>query len=126
MPTVKIELIEGLEKQTLINMRDAVSDAIVNCLQMPNDDRNVRIIEYKEDFFIMRKPYEILIEICMFSGRTKETKKKLFNEIANNIESIGIDKNKIMIMFNEQPAGNWGLNGGQPADETALDFKIEI
>ncbi|MBD8387542.1 tautomerase family protein [Dysgonomonas sp. BGC7] len=126
MPTIKIELIEGLEKQMLFDLRDVVTDAVVYTLQMPADDRNVRVIEYRAGFFEMKPPYEILIEIALFSGRTKETKKKLFRAIVDNVEKIGVNKDKIMIMLNEQPPQNWGVKRGIPADEAPLDFKINI
>jgi phenylpyruvate tautomerase PptA (4-oxalocrotonate tautomerase family) len=127
MPTVKIELQQGYEPNSLLILRDAVMDAVIEALQLPNADRNVRILEYKPEFFKMKAPYEILIEITLFSGRTKETKKRLYQTIVNNIElRLGIDKSKIFIILNEQPLENWGVRGGLPADEIPLDFKVEI
>jgi len=127
MPTVKIELQHGNEPNSLLILRDAVMDAVMEALQLPNQDRNVRILEYKPEYFQLKAPYEILIEITLFSGRTKETKKRLYQTIVNNIElRLGIDKSKIFIILNEQPLVNWGVRGGLPADEISLDFKVKI
>jgi len=127
MPTVKIELQNGRDKKTLIKIRDLVMDAVVDILQLPSDDRNVRLIEYNPDLFLMKPPYEILIEISMFSGRTKDTKRKLFQTIVDRLETHGlIDKKKILITLNEQPLENWGGRGGIPADEMDLGFKVKI
>lgn len=127
MPTVKIELQNGRDKETLIKIRDLVMDAVVDILQLPSDDRNVRLIEYNPDLFLMKQPYEILIEISMFSGRTKDTKRKLFQTIVDRLETHGlIDKKKILITLNEQPLENWGGRGGIPADEMDLGFKVKI
>jgi 4-oxalocrotonate tautomerase family enzyme len=123
MPLVKIELREGKKKSTLIKIRDTVMDSVVDALQLPTDDRNIRIIEYCEEFFRMKPPYEILIEIYMFSGRTKETKRKLFHSLVHSLQAkTGIEKEKIFILLNEQPLENWGIQGGLPADDKAFNF----
>ncbi|SHF35518.1 tautomerase family protein [Dysgonomonas macrotermitis] len=126
MPLIKIELKKGLDKQTLLSLKDTVMEAIICILQLPDDDKNIRLIEHEPDFFQLGSPYEILVEITLFSGRTKETKKELYKTIAENLTSIGIEKEKVFIVLNEQPAINWGLRGGIPADEINLNFKVDI
>lgn len=127
MPTVKIELVTGRDKETLLKIRDLVMDSVVESLQLPSDDRNIRVIEYSPDLFQMKPPYEILIEISMFAGRTKNTKKKVYQTIVNKLELNGlIDKEKVLITLNEQPLENWGGRGGIPADEMNLGFKVKI
>ena len=42
-----------------------VMDSVVEILKLPSNDRNIRLIEYKSDFFQMKPPYEILIEISL-------------------------------------------------------------
>ena len=127
MPVVKIELLKGRERSTLLLIRDEVMNAVVHSLQLPDNDRNVRILEYEPDYFIMKSPYEMLIEITMFKGRTKETKKRLYQTIVENLAQNGlIDKSKVFIILNEQPLENWGVRCGVPADEITLDFKVNI
>jgi phenylpyruvate tautomerase PptA (4-oxalocrotonate tautomerase family) len=127
MPIVKIELLIGNDRQTLIKIRDFVMDSVVEILQLPADDRNIRLIEYQPELFQMKPPYEILIEISLFTGRTKETKRKLFQTIVDRLESnVLIEKKKVFIVLNEQPAENWGVRGGIPADELDLGFKVKI
>ena len=127
MPTVKIELLKGRDSQSLIQMMDLVMDSVVESLKLPSDDRNVRLIEYEQDFFQMKPPYEILIEISMFMGRTKETKRKLYQTIVNKLESQGlIEKKKVLITLNEQSQENWGIRGGIPSDEIDLGFSVKV
>jgi 4-oxalocrotonate tautomerase family enzyme len=127
VPVVKIELLKGKDKASLLQIRDEVMNAVVYSLQLPDNDRNVRILEYEQEYFIMKPPYEVLIEITMFEGRTKETKKKLYQTIVENLAQNGLmDKSKVFIILNEQPLENWGVRGGIPADEITLDFKVEI
>ena len=127
MPLVKIELKEGRDMSTLLKIKELVMDAVVESLQLPADDRNIRIMEYKPGLFSMKDPYEILIEIMLFAGRTAETKKKLYQNIVSPLEQNDICRPKqIFIVLNEQPRENWGVKGGIPASEIELNFKVEI
>lgn len=127
MPTIKIELLEGRDNQTVFAIRDSVMNSAVDILQLPENDRNIRIIGYREGFFQMKPPYEILIEISLFAGRSKETKRKLFQSIVNDLsEKNLIAADKVLITLNEQPMENWGGRGGIPADEMELGFKVKI
>jgi len=127
MPLVKIELLQGRNKETLIQLQTIVMDCVIDCLGLPSDDRNIRLLEYPDYAFSMKKPYEIIIEIAMFSGRTKETKKKIFQTIVNRLqESLNIPKETVFILLNDQPQENWGVRGGIPANEVNLDFNVNI
>jgi phenylpyruvate tautomerase PptA (4-oxalocrotonate tautomerase family) len=127
MPLVKIELLQGRDKEILIQIQIIVMDCLIDCLGLPNDDRNIRLLEYPDYAFSMKKPYEIIIEISMFSGRTNETKKKVFQTIVNRLQdSLNIPKETIFILLNTQPQENWGVRGGIPANEVNLDFKVNI
>jgi 4-oxalocrotonate tautomerase family enzyme len=127
MPAVKIELKKGLDKNSLYKIRDSILDSVVAALKLPSNDRNIRIMEFEDGFFQMKAPYEMLVEITMFSGRTKETKKKLIETIVNNLDSNTLmSREKILIIINEQPMENWGVRGGIPANEIDLGFKVNI
>jgi phenylpyruvate tautomerase PptA (4-oxalocrotonate tautomerase family) len=127
MPLVKIELATGRDMQTLITIRDLVTKAVIETLQLLPNDSNIRVMEYAPELFQMKPPYEILVEISMFSGRTKETKTKLYKTIVDNLDKNGIiEKEKVFILLNELPKENWGVRGGIPADEIELGFKVEI
>lgn len=125
MPLVKIELPEGRNKETLFRMQTIVMDSVVSALTLPEDDRNIRLIEYKPEFFTMKSPYEIIIEISLFKGRTLATKKLLYQTITDNLQELGIKKERIFILLNEQSLENWGVRGGVPASEIKLEFEVE-
>jgi phenylpyruvate tautomerase PptA (4-oxalocrotonate tautomerase family) len=111
----------------LLKLKELVMNAVVDALQLPADDRNIRICEYKPELFNMKSPYEILVEITMFSGRTTETKKKLYQNITSSLEQNEIcSKQNVFIVLNEQPQENWGVRGGIPANEVKLNFKVDI
>jgi phenylpyruvate tautomerase PptA (4-oxalocrotonate tautomerase family) len=75
----------------------------------------------------MKAPYEILIEITMFLGRSKAAKKKLYKLIVESLfDNLKIEKDKVFIVIIEQPLENWGIKGGIPADEIQLGFDVNI
>ena len=75
----------------------------------------------------MKPPYRYIIEITLFSGRTVETKRKLYQTIAESLAAkTGIDINSIFIVLNEQPMENWGVRGGKAACDIDPGFNVKI
>ncbi|HOZ13231.1 MAG TPA: tautomerase family protein [Tenuifilaceae bacterium] len=127
MPLVSLSIAKGESSEFLSKLMSVTMSSLQQALQLPDDDRNIRIMEYEPYLFTMKKPYKLIIEISMFSGRTVVTKKLLYQLIVTNLsESLGIAKNEIFILINEQPKENWGVRGGIPANEIELGFKVDI
>jgi phenylpyruvate tautomerase PptA (4-oxalocrotonate tautomerase family) len=127
MPLVKIELVEGKFPAFLNQLQTIVMDCVQEVLKLPTNDRNVRLLQYKPGFFTMKPPYEILIEITMFSGRSKGIKKLLYQQIVNRLNDVlNVNKESVFILINEQTLENWGVRGGIPADEVNLGFKVSL
>jgi phenylpyruvate tautomerase PptA (4-oxalocrotonate tautomerase family) len=125
LPLVKIELARGLDRSALNGIRNTVMDSVVESLKLPADDRNVRLMEYEPDFFSIKKPYTILVEITLFTGRPKSVKEALYRNLVTALEKkAGIPKDSLFIVLNEQPLENWGVRGGVPASDVRLDFDI--
>lgn len=127
MPLVKIETIKGRDRKFLLLLMDSVMNSVQSVLALPADDRNIRLIEYDQELFVMKEPYKYLIEITLFSGRTLNTRKALYANIVSTLEEkAGIRKEEVFIVLNEQPPENWGVRGGTAASDIILDFKVEI
>jgi phenylpyruvate tautomerase PptA (4-oxalocrotonate tautomerase family) len=127
MPLVKIEIAQGKEKTYLLKLMNTVLDCVQHVLQVPADDRNIRLAQYDPEFFVMKKPYSLLIEITMFSGRSKETKKILYKKIVDELfDRLGIAQESVFIVLYDPPLENWGVRGGFPADEINLGFKVNV
>jgi 4-oxalocrotonate tautomerase family enzyme len=127
MPLIKIEIAKGKDKTFLASLINVTMDCIKEALQLPADDKNIRLTEYDKELFQMKPPYRLLIEISMFSGRSNETKKQLYQHVVSVLsEKLKFKKEEIFILINEQPKENWGIRGGLPASEIALGFKVEI
>ena len=127
MPRIKIETFLQLERSKAHQLMNVTMDAVVAVLELIPDDRTISFTVHERDFFTMKPPYEIFIEIALFRGRSHLKKKQLYQTIVQRLfEKCGIEKDRILIMLNEQPRENWGLRGGVPGDEISFDYRIEV
>jgi 4-oxalocrotonate tautomerase family enzyme len=94
-------------------------------LRLPADDTNICVHEYDPDLFVMKNPYEMIIRISMFKGRSNETKSALYKALVTRLqETMEIDPASVFILIHEEPLENWGIRGGVSASETTMDFRI--
>jgi phenylpyruvate tautomerase PptA (4-oxalocrotonate tautomerase family) len=78
MPVTEINIAKGNDKRFLRQLIDCVHSVLVQIIEIPQNDKNIRLKEFEPDFFDTKEPYKIFIEITLFSGRTIETKKELY------------------------------------------------
>jgi hypothetical protein len=120
-------------KDTMNPIKAALSDVIHGCvveaLQFPVDKRAHRFFPLeREDFYmpVGRTDRYLIIEICMITGRTVETKKRLIMLLFERINStFGIANADVEICITESANYNWGFRG-MPGDEVQLNYKIEV
>jgi phenylpyruvate tautomerase PptA (4-oxalocrotonate tautomerase family) len=108
---------------------DAVQSALREALKIPESDRTLRLIEHLPSHFAVppgRGDRFTLVEITMFSGRSMDAKRKLYQAIVRNLVPLGVPALDIKITLIETPPENWGLRGGMPASEIDLGFKIDV
>ncbi len=104
-----------------------IQNTLVNVLKIPERDRLIIVDENLEGFF---QPPDtagkyVLVELSMFSGRTKETKRALYKSLVDVLEKHGIGKENVRIVMYEVPKDNWGIRGGKMASEVELGFETE-
>jgi len=129
MPLVKIEARKEWGVSQKKKIIDAVHMAMRESIKIPENDRNIRFIEYHpEDFEVPpgKSDNYILVEITMFVGRSLQAKKELYQGIVRGLGEVGISSNDIFIVLHEVPLDNWGIRGGVPASEVDLGFKVEV
>jgi len=128
MPVVRIDMYKGRSAAEKKMILDAVHDALVEALGIPDDDRTQMINEYDPEHFERktgRSEAFLMIEISLFAGRPREVKKRLYGLITGKLSTAaGIAPSDVMICYNEQPRENWGING-LPADEIDFGYRIE-
>ena len=119
-------------EENLHGRRQAISDTLHACvtaaLGLPADKRFHRFIALAPGDFIHpadRSTRYTIIEISIFEGRTKETRKELIRAIFRRFEAdLGIAPQDVEITIHERPKENWGIRG-KPGDELALSYRVE-
>ena len=108
---------------------EAVQNALLASLKIPDYDRDVVIDLYDEASRIVptgRSERYTRIEILLFSGRSLEAKKAVYKTIVANLSALGVPAEEIKIILIEVPPHDWGLRGGLPASEIDLGFSIDV
>lgn len=129
MPLVRVEIIKGRSPERRSLVLDAVHAALVETLAIPDEDRTARLVEHEPADFHLdagRSQDYTLVEITMFPGRSKAAKRALYAAIVRNLAELGVPSNDVTIVLHEPPMQNWGIRGGQPADEVDLGFSVDV
>jgi phenylpyruvate tautomerase PptA (4-oxalocrotonate tautomerase family) len=120
---------KGRTKQEKRKILDAVHDALVAAFKIPDTDRTQKIIEFDEENFEVpegKTAKYTLVEIAVFPGRSREAKKELYRLIVEKLGALGVPANDVFILLNEQPLDNWGIRGGQMANEVRLWYDLKV
>jgi phenylpyruvate tautomerase PptA (4-oxalocrotonate tautomerase family) len=108
---------------------EAVHDALVEGIRIPERDRTVRLQVFAaEDFAVNPKASEnyTLVEVSLFQGRTLPAKRALYQAVVRNLGALGIAPMDVKVILYEVARENWGLRGGIPGSEIDLDFTVEV
>lgn len=85
MPTVQIEVRQQYSQADEEQLLDSVFQCVKNTFQLPDYDRNIRLVVEAHRFQYMahlaQPEYFTLISIDCFAGRSLETKRKLYEQI---------------------------------------------
>lgn len=129
MPLVMVETLEGRTSEERKALLDAVHYALVEAFEIPDSDRLQRVLEYPVGSFEVppgRSADYVLITIDAFPGRSAEAKQKLFAGIVGRLENLGVDPLDVLIVVNDIPLQNWGIQGGQSAADVDLGFALDV
>jgi phenylpyruvate tautomerase PptA (4-oxalocrotonate tautomerase family) len=127
----RIDILKGRtadEKRAIV---DAVRAALSDALRAPEDDPLVRLAEYAPGEFSLPYPDRhsdrfALVEVTMFAGRSTDAKRRLYDGIVRRLADLGVPPKDVLIVLHEPPMHNWAVDGGTPASETDVGFKVEI
>jgi phenylpyruvate tautomerase PptA (4-oxalocrotonate tautomerase family) len=131
MALARIEVLEGRRTETKRGMVQAVRAALSEALQTPTDDPVVRLAEYPRHAFTVPYPDRhtdayTLVEVTMFAGRSQEAKRRLYESIVRGLGAFDVPPEDVLIVIHEPPMGNWGVDGGTPASEVDVGFKVDV
>lgn len=128
MPIAKIESCRQRTPDEVAALIDAVYKAQLLALKVPEDDKQIRYVEYKPEHFPVppnKTQNYTIVEIQIFPGRSLAAKRLLYAEIARRFGALGIQPTDITIILHEPPLDNWGV-AGQPASEVNLGFRLDV
>ena len=107
---------------------DVIQRALVESLGLPADKRFHRFIALDDADFLFpsdRSVANTILEISMFVGRSKDTKKQLIRALFAGFEKeLGIAPNDLEITIFETPRENWGIRG-LPGNELVVSYRVE-
>lgn len=73
------------------------------------------------------RPCYLQITITLFQGRSVETKRILYRDIVDRLQRQGLaEPDDVLILLDEQPPQNWGMQGGQLASDLDFGYRIDI
>jgi hypothetical protein len=109
MPVSKIEVRRSRPPEQVQAMIEAVYLAQRIALKVPEHDRQIRYIEHRPEHFAVpqtKGENYTLVEITMFSGRSLDAKRHLYQEIIQRFEALGIQPSDVFIVLIEKPTDN--------------------
>jgi phenylpyruvate tautomerase PptA (4-oxalocrotonate tautomerase family) len=129
MSQIKIYALQQTIEQFRNQLSHAIHKALVDSLNYPVEKKFQRFISLAAGDFIYpedRSDNYLIIEISMFEGRSKETKKGLIQLIFTYIQQqCGISPHDVEITIFETPKVNWGIRG-QNAEELKLTYQVNV
>lgn len=107
---------------------DEFHNTLIRVLKIPVHDRQIVLDQKTQGFYqpTNSSGKYILVEIKMFSGRTLETKKKLYKDLFALAHSVGVEGFNMNVILQDIEKENWGIRGGEPASEVDLGFKTNV
>lgn len=122
MPLVRIDLREGTSSEYRKTIGDAVHQAMVEALAVPEGDRFQVITEHPPDGMIFSRNYLgiphsekiVFVQITLSAGRRPQQKRKLFKRIVELLAaSPGVPSQDVIINLVEVTWENWSFGNGE-------------
>lgn len=129
MPNVTIEVRRQYTPDEEGQIIAAVHAALMEGLRTPEWDRTIRLVTHEPHRFAAppgRGDRYTLVDIDLFTGRSLEAKRALYQALVRNLGKLGIPADHIKVLLRESSAENWGIRGGVPASEVDLGFKVNV
>lgn len=128
MPIAKIEVCRIRPPEQVSALIDAVYQATLEALKVPEGDKQIRYIEHKPEHCPIppgKTQNYTFVEFLLFPGRSIEAKRNLYQGIVQRFGLLGIQPADILIVLHEPPLENWGIRG-LPASEVDLGFNLKV
>lgn len=128
MPSTRISTRQGWIAGRQREFIEAVQRALLKGLLIPDHDRCIFLQEFDEQMLISpptKGPRYTVVEITLFSGRSVDAKRRLYQALADEMAQFELPASDIKTILIEVDPINWGLSG-KPASEIDPGFKIDV
>jgi len=131
MPAALIEVRRPYTEAEEVAIIDAVHGALVAAFRIPPEDKDVRLIVHAPHRFACspetpQPEFRTLVTIDCFAGRSDSAKRRLYAEIVDRLESVGIPRGHVSTIIHDIPRQSWGLSSGEAAGDVDLGFAVEV
>ena len=122
MPLVTIDLREGRGSDELDAISDAVHEAMVECLDVPERDRFQVITEHQPHTLrfdpgyldIDRSDRFVLVRVTLSAGRVTDAKQAFYRRLSELLaERVGLPTGDLAVMLVENGREDWSFGHGQ-------------
>ena len=121
MPLVRIDLIEHRTPDQVREVADAIHEAIVEILGIPEGDRFQIVTTHKPDEIIAldaglgfeRSDQLVMIHIFTQGGRTPAVKQQLFALLSERLGLKGVPAEDVFVGITENRAVDWSFGFGR-------------
>jgi len=119
MPLQRIDMVEGRSEQQRRAIADAVHRALVESIDVPQDDRFQIVTEHPSGGFICTPAYlgiryqnPVLVQLTISAGRTTEQKQALYQRMVELLEAAHVPRSDAIINLVEVTRDDWSFGDG--------------
>ena len=121
MPLVRIDLVKGLSEPQIAAIGNAVQNAMVESIGVPERDRFQVITEHAPNRLVHNRGYlgversdqQVIVQIFFSKGRTTEQKQALYAAVARHISADAqLRPQDVMIVLVENTREDWSFGNG--------------
>lgn len=122
MPLVRISMKQGRTPEQRKAIADGVYEAMLETINVPQNDRFQLILERNDSELIADSDYlgihrtngVVFIEVTLRKGRTVEMKQAFYRRVAEKLsENPGVRKEDILIVLHENDFADWSFGNGE-------------
>lgn len=122
MPFTRVSVKEGTSPEQKRAIAYGVHQALVDSIEIPQDDMFQLISEYKPDDFLFDRNFlgidrsgeQVVIHITMRRGRSDAMKRSLYAGIVDNLgRNAGIRPQDVFIYISENDFSDWSVGDGK-------------
>jgi 4-oxalocrotonate tautomerase len=121
MPAVRIDVLDVWSEQQLSAIADAVQDALVATLNVPERDRFQVISSHAESEFVFDRGYLeirrsdqfVMVSVTLAAGRSSEAKKAFYAELCERlVAAVDLRPEDLAVSLVENQREDWSFGHG--------------